>query len=78
MSDAQIGSHAGSADTALLMAVDPTGVRPGLLDTAAREGTASGTAGDPRAATAALGQLGVDIIVAQTVAAIRAAVGARP
>ena len=78
LSDAQIGSHAGSADTALLMAVDPAGVRPGLLDTAAREGTASGTAGDPRAATAALGQLGVDIIVSQTVAAIRAAVGARP
>ncbi len=78
LSEAQIGSHAGSADTALLMAVDPTGVRPGLLEAAAREGTASGTAGDPRAATAALGQLGVDLIVMQSVAAIRAAVNARP
>ena len=78
LTDAQIGTHAGSADTALLMAVDPAGVRGGLLDTAAREGTASGTAGDPRAATAALGQLGVDLIVAQTVTAIRAAVAARP
>ena len=78
LSEAQIGSHAGSADTALLMAVDPTGVRPGLLEAAAREGTASGTVGDPRAATAALGQLGVDLIVMQSVAAIRAAVNARP
>ena len=78
LSEMQIGSHAGSADTALLMAIDPTGVRPGLLEAAAREGTASGTAGDPRAATAALGQLGVDLIVAHSVTAIRAAVNARP
>ena len=78
LSEAQIGTHAGSADTALLMAVDPTGVRPGLLEAAAREGTASGTVGDPRAATAALGQLGVDLIVMHSVAAIRAAVNARP
>ena len=78
LSEAQIGSHAGSADTALLMAVDPSGVRPGLLEAAAREGMASGTAGDPRAATAALGQLGVDLIVAHSVTAIRAAVNARP
>ncbi len=78
LSEAQIGTHAGSADTSLLMAVDPTGVRPGLLEAAAREGTASGTVGDPRAATAALGQLGVDLIVIHSVAAIRAAVNARP
>ncbi len=78
LSEAQIGTHAGSADTALLMAVDPNGVRPALFDASAREGTSSGTAGDPRAATAALGQLGVDLIVAQTVTAIRAAVRPRP
>ena len=77
LSDAQIGTHAGTADTALLMALDPTGVRVDLLATAAREGVSTGTAGDPRAATAALGQLGVDAVVAETVAAIKAAVGKR-
>jgi creatinine amidohydrolase/Fe(II)-dependent formamide hydrolase-like protein len=41
-----------------------------------REGAANGVAGDPRAASAALGQLGVDLIVARTVASIRAALGA--
>jgi creatinine amidohydrolase/Fe(II)-dependent formamide hydrolase-like protein len=34
---------------------------------------ANGTTGDPRRATAELGQLGVDIIVAQTVEAIKRA-----
>jgi creatinine amidohydrolase/Fe(II)-dependent formamide hydrolase-like protein len=34
-----------------------------------------GSAGDPRPSTAALGQLGVDQIVARTVTAIRTAVG---
>jgi creatinine amidohydrolase len=77
LSDAQIGTHAGTADTSLLLAVDPTGVRIDLLATSAREGVSTGTAGDPRAATAALGQLGVDAVVAETVAAIRAAVGKR-
>ena len=78
LTDAQIGTHAGSADTALQMAVAPAGVSPSQFDAAAREGATSGTVGDPRAATAALGQLGVDLIVAQTVTAIRAAVAARP
>ena len=78
LTDAQIGTHAGSADTALQLAVAPAGVRTSLFEAAAREGAAGGTVGDPRAATAALGQLGVDLIVAQTVTAIRAAVAARP
>ena len=77
LSDAQIGSHAGTADTALLMALNPAGVRGDLLATAARDGLSTGTAGDPRAATAALGQLGVDAVVAESVAAIKAAVGRR-
>jgi creatinine amidohydrolase/Fe(II)-dependent formamide hydrolase-like protein len=34
---------------------------------------AVGVAGDPQPATAALGQIGVDLVVAQSVAAIRAA-----
>ena len=71
LSDAQIGSHAGSADTSLLMAVDASLVRPGQLAAAAREGASSGAAGDPRPSNAALGQIGIDLIVAHTVTAIR-------
>jgi len=71
LSDAQIGSHAGTADTSLQMAIDPSAVRAERLEGA--QGRGSGTSGDPRPSTAALGQLGVDLIVAQTVAAIRKA-----
>jgi creatinine amidohydrolase len=71
LSDAQIGAHAGSADTSLLMAVDATLVRPDQLAVAATEGVAGGAAGDPRASSAALGQIGIDLIVARTVTAIR-------
>jgi creatinine amidohydrolase len=76
LTDAQIGSHAGTADTSLQMAVDPAMVRPDRLDGAQSSATGTsnnGTVGDPRPSTAALGQLGVDLIVAQTVAAIRKA-----
>jgi len=73
---AQIGSHAGTADTALALAVAPELVRPDQLPNAARAGPQAGTLGDPRAATAALGQAGADAIVAQSVAAIRRAVSA--
>jgi creatinine amidohydrolase/Fe(II)-dependent formamide hydrolase-like protein len=78
LSDAQIGTHAGVADTSLMLAVDPALVRPDQLAAAAREGQGGGVAGDPRASSAALGQLGVDLIVQQTVAAIRKAKGTRP
>jgi creatinine amidohydrolase/Fe(II)-dependent formamide hydrolase-like protein len=71
LSEAQIGTHAGSADTSLLMAVDATLVRPEQLAVAARDGAAGGAAGDPRASSAALGQIGIDLIVAHTVSAIR-------
>ncbi len=74
LSAAQIGTHAATADTSLLLALDPAGVRTGLLDAAARQGHAGGTGGDPRPATAALGQLGVDAVVTQSVAALRQAV----
>lgn len=77
LGDAQIGTHAGAADTALLMAINPALVRPDQMPRDAREGLAVGVAGDPKAATAELGRLGVDLIVAQTVAAIRAATAAR-
>jgi len=71
LSDAQIGSHAGAADTSLLLAIDPAMVRTDRYEGA--RNPATGTSGDPRPSTAALGQLGVDLIVAQTVAAIRKA-----
>ncbi len=73
LSDEQIGLHAGSADTALTMAVDAALVRPNNMPRDAREGRGLGVAGDPRAASVALGQAGVDLIVSKTVAAIRAA-----
>lgn len=71
LGDAEIGTHAGTADTSLLLALDPALVRTDRLD-GARD-AASGTLGDPRPSTAALGQLGVELIVTQTVAAIRKA-----
>ena len=69
---AQIGTHAGTADTSLALAVDPRLVRADRLGAAPVPG--DGLAGDPRPSTAALGQLGVDLIVARSVAAIRQAV----
>ena len=71
LSPAEIGTHAGTADTSLLLAVEPDMVRPDRLDEGTKAG--SGALGDPRPSSAALGQLGVDLIVAQTVAAIRKA-----
>lgn len=77
LNSTQIGTHAAVADTSLLIAVAPQMVKPALLATAAAQGKAGGAGGDPRMATAALGQLGVDAIVSQTVAAIRTATGGR-
>ncbi len=68
---AQIGTHAGSADTSLMLAVDPRLVRADRL--AEPPAAADGTYGDPRPSTAALGQAGVELIVAASVNAIRKA-----
>ena len=70
-SEAEIGSHAGLADTSLSLAVDPALVRTDRLKDAPR--AADGTRGDPRASTPELGRLGVNAIVAATVEAIRKA-----
>ena len=75
--DAQIGTHAGLADTALMLAIDPSLVRSGQLNHPIADKNASGVSGDPQFATAILGQSGVELIVASTVSAIRAAIGAR-
>ena len=70
-SEAEIGSHAGLADTSLALAVDKTLVRNDLLSQQARPGAHEGVYGDPRRATAELGQLGVQQILDASVAAIR-------
>ncbi|HWH74170.1 MAG TPA: creatininase family protein [Methylibium sp.] len=70
---AEIGEHAGLADTALALAVDPA-----LLRAAPKPATpGDGVRGDPTRASAALGQLGVDAIVDASVAAIQARTAAR-
>jgi creatinine amidohydrolase len=76
--DAEIGMHAGLADTALSLAIDPALVRQDLLAAGAQAGKGGGVDGDPRRATAELGRLGVDRIVAASVTAIRAGLQARP
>jgi len=64
----EVGTHAGLADTALMMALDPALVRGDRLK------PGEGVSGDPRRATAELGALGVTTIVDQTVAAIKQSV----
>jgi creatinine amidohydrolase/Fe(II)-dependent formamide hydrolase-like protein len=75
--DAEIGVHAGLADTSLAMAVDPGLVRPDQQQSRPMASVPPGVSGDPRRATAELGQPGIDMIVTQSVAAIRAAVARR-
>jgi creatinine amidohydrolase len=67
-SEEEAGTHAGLADTSLMLAVDPRLVRADQL----RPG--DGVHGDPRRSSAELGRLGVDLIVTRTVATIKKAV----
>jgi creatinine amidohydrolase/Fe(II)-dependent formamide hydrolase-like protein len=69
--DDEIGTHAGLADTSLALAVDPRLVRTERLRPDAMPAISDGVYGDPRRASAELGRVGVDLIVAATVAAIR-------
>lgn len=73
LSDAQIGVHAGAADTSLMLAVDPARVRADRLQPGAAE-AATGVMGDPSRASAALGKIGTDMAVDQAVEAIRQAI----
>jgi creatinine amidohydrolase len=75
--EAEIGLHAGLADTSLALAVDPGLVRPEQQQSPPGTSALSGVSGDPRRATAELGKPGIDAIVTQSVAAIRAAVAHR-
>jgi creatinine amidohydrolase/Fe(II)-dependent formamide hydrolase-like protein len=72
-SDAEIGTHAGLADTSLAMAIDPHLVRTDRLRAGTSLGSADGVSGDPRRSSAELGKAGVEAIVAQTVDAIKKA-----
>jgi creatinine amidohydrolase len=76
-SDDEIGLHAGLADTSLALAIDPRLVRSERLQAGQVAANADGVRGDPKRASAELGQLGVDMIVAQTVEAIRKATSRR-
>ena len=59
------------ADTSLMLALDPALVRLDVAASRPREAAGDGVSGDPRRASAELGRLGVDHIVAASVAAIR-------
>ncbi len=69
----EIGTHAGLNDTSLMLALDPSFVRQDRLSGGSKFGSADGVYGDPSKASARLGMLGVEAIVARTIAAIRSA-----
>ncbi len=72
MSDAEIGTHAALADTSLELATAPEMVRQGKLADKASANPANGVyGGSPLRSSAALGQKGVDRIVAGTVTEIQ-------
>lgn len=75
--DAEIGTHAGVADTSLSLAIDPALVRTDRLRDGTRLALADGVYGDPRRANVEAGQLGVATIVDASVVAIRKAVAQR-
>lgn len=66
----EIGMHAGLADTSLTLALDPSLVRADRLNRGAGA-SVDGVDGDPRRASADLGQVGVKLIVDTTVAALQ-------
>ncbi|MES2993997.1 MAG: creatininase family protein [Pseudomonadota bacterium] len=71
--DDEIGTHAGLADTALMLAIEPAMVRLGALEQAASAGPREGVHGDPRRATAELGRIGVERQIERSVQVIREA-----
>jgi creatinine amidohydrolase/Fe(II)-dependent formamide hydrolase-like protein len=73
---AEIGNHAGAADTSLALATDAALVRSDRMK-APNMGKADGVEGDPRRASSELGRAGLDLIVAKSVEAIRKATARR-
>ncbi|MES2635313.1 MAG: creatininase family protein [Pseudomonadota bacterium] len=77
ITEAQIGTHAGLADTSLMLGVDASRIRDGAMRTPPAPEAASGVTGDPTQASAALGKIGADLIVEHAARAIRDAVAVR-
>lgn len=76
---AEIGTHAGLADTSLMLATDTQMVRTDLLSKGSGWSAADGVfGGDPTRASAAYGQIGVNLIVTGTIKAIRDFVANQP
>ncbi|MDE2384724.1 MAG: creatininase family protein [Alphaproteobacteria bacterium] len=76
--DNEIGTHAALADTSLELATVPAMVRQAKLADPAAANPANGVyGGSPARANAAVGQKGVDLIVAGTVTAITQALAAK-
>ena len=75
---AEIGTHAGLADTSLSLALDPSLVRADQLATTKKLGPGDGVFGDPTRSSAAFGQFGVDLIVDGTTQAIRDFIANQP
>jgi len=70
--DSEIGTHAALADTSMQLAAEPAMVRSEVLHSGTRLDASVGIyGGTPVHASAELGQLGLDEIVRQSVAAIR-------
>jgi creatinine amidohydrolase/Fe(II)-dependent formamide hydrolase-like protein len=76
---AEIGTHAGLADTSLMLAIDPSLVRKDRLAGPPKLGPGDGVfGGDPARSSAKFGQLGVDLIVNGTTDAIHAFIASQP
>jgi creatinine amidohydrolase/Fe(II)-dependent formamide hydrolase-like protein len=73
---AEVGNHAGAADTSLALAADPGLVRVDRMK-APNMGHADGIEGDARRSSAEIGRQGLDLIVTRTVDAIRKATARR-
>ncbi len=73
-SASEVGTHAGVADTSLMLAVDPRLVRLDGLKSGAHLDAADGVYGDPRRSSAEMGQLAVQDIVDKTTKAITVAI----
>ncbi|HSH89842.1 MAG TPA: creatininase family protein [Ramlibacter sp.] len=73
ITEAQIGVHAGLADTSLMLAIDESRIRADLMRAPPAPEPSSGVAGDPTQSTGALGRVGVDLVVERSVQALRAA-----
>jgi creatinine amidohydrolase/Fe(II)-dependent formamide hydrolase-like protein len=76
----EIGVHAALTDTAQLMAIDPDGVRTGLLASSAGnpDGSKNGVIGDPAKATAAIGKQLLALKIEAAVREIRQKMAAIP